>query len=537
MTPPSPQVERRSPARPRPVAVGPLAACLLALLGATTHHAAEPQPAAAPAVPPLDRVLDTPRRPDVDILFLREGDRQTGTLANEQFALQCPYARLDLPARVVAGIELADGRGSRDVVITRAGDRFTGFLLDPEFRLRNDSRTDEWVVRRERVERLVTRLGNAGLAPSPPQLRLVLRNGDFFVGTLRNDQFRVAVPPTELAWSRGEIHAATFPLGSDRPGRLELPDGKTVIGEPADDDLEFELSWGGTLRIYRGLVEHWELAGPLPPELRRRLGAGDDPEIGSAATAQPDPEVMPVPGMVWINPGEFLMGSPADEAGRDLDEGPQTTVVIPTGFWIGRHEVTQAEYLLLMHSNPSLREGATTHPVERVNWQEAMAYCRALTGRERQQGHLPEGYAYRLPTEAEWEYAARAGSTTRYGFGDDTEALHLAAYAWFDRNSDSTTHPVGSKAPNRWGLHDLHGNVAEWCLDAWRARYPGERMTNHAAIVAGDLRVARGGSWLYAARFCRSANRESYGTLNRCSDLGFRIVLAGIPPPAEEDRP
>jgi formylglycine-generating enzyme required for sulfatase activity len=232
--------------------------------------------------------------------------------------------------------------------------------------------------------------------------------------------------------------------------------------------------------------------------------------------------------MVWIPAGEFTMGSPPEERDRDLDEGPLTRVTLSVGFWIGRHEATQTEYQTLMGQNPSQYqfEGETLHPVERVSWLDAMDYCRRLTERERAAGNLPEEYAYRLPTEAEWEYACRAGTSTRFSFGDDDGYAFARDHVWFSRNSDSTTHPVGTKKPNPWGLHDLHGNVLEWCLDAWRSALPGGTVTNLVVAPEGTLRVVRGGSWLYDARYARSANRDSYGSMVRCSDLGFRVVLA-----------
>jgi formylglycine-generating enzyme required for sulfatase activity len=199
------------------------------------------------------------------------------------------------------------------------------------------------------------------------------------------------------------------------------------------------------------------------------------------------------------------------------------------GFWVGRNEVTQAEYVAVRGDNPSRYLGEARHPVERVNWQEAMDYCSDLTVRERAAGHLPDGYAYRLPTEAEWEYVCRAGTSTRFSHGDDPAFTLVREFAWINGNSDSTTHPVGTRKANPWGLHDLHGNVCEWCLDDWHGSHPGGTVTNTPVLPSGTLRIARGGSWLYEPRFARSANRDSYGMLNRCSDVGFRIVLAGSP--------
>jgi formylglycine-generating enzyme required for sulfatase activity len=230
--------------------------------------------------------------------------------------------------------------------------------------------------------------------------------------------------------------------------------------------------------------------------------------------------------MIWLPPGEFALGSPPNEKDRDLDEGPRTRVTIAQGFWIGRHEVTQGEFLALMARNPSQYSGDASLPVEKVSWHEAMDFCQTLTQRELAAGHLTPDWTYRLPTEAEWEYACRAGTSTRFSHGDDENYAGLREVAWFSQNADSATHPVETRRPNPWGLHDMHGNVLEWCLDEWCGTFPGGAITNTPVSPAGTLRVARGGSWLYDARHARSANRDSYGVLLRCSDLGFRVVLA-----------
>ena len=150
-------------------------------------------------------------------------------------------------------------------------------------------------------------------------------------------------------------------------------------------------------------------------------------------------------GFVWIAPGTFVMGSPSSEADRDSDEA-QHTVTLTKGFWMSDHETTQAEYQLVMGSNPSNWKGERL-PVEKMSWDDAVAYCKKLTERERAAGRITAQQAYRLPTESEWEYAARAGTTgPRYG--------ELEAIAWWSGNSGSETHPVSHKAANPWGLHD-----------------------------------------------------------------------------------
>lgn len=233
--------------------------------------------------------------------------------------------------------------------------------------------------------------------------------------------------------------------------------------------------------------------------------------------------------LVFIQPGTFTMGSPANEVDRDSDEGPQTQVNLTRGFWMGKYEVTQAEYQAIIGSNPSWFNDDLNRPVESVSWYDAANYCFKLSASERAAGRLPSGYVYRLPTEAEWEYAARAGTTTRFSFGDDLGYLNLENYAWYADNSGNTTHPVGQKLANAWGLHDMYGNVRESCLD-WYGKYPGGSVTDPKGTSSGSGRVSRGGRWLGLARYCRSADRYGDDPAIWSEDFGFRVVLApGLP--------
>jgi formylglycine-generating enzyme required for sulfatase activity len=233
--------------------------------------------------------------------------------------------------------------------------------------------------------------------------------------------------------------------------------------------------------------------------------------------------------LVKIEPGTFLMGSPSSEAGRYDNEGPQTQVRITKEFWMGMYEVTQGQYEAVMWTNPSGFKGGMNLPVETVSWVDATNFCARLTEQERQVGRLPVGYVYRLPTEAEWEYACRAGTTTRFSYGDDPQDARLGEYAWYSGNSGNQTHPVGAKKPNAWGLYDMHGNVWEWCLD-WYVTYPGGSVTNPEGPGSGSYRVLRGGSWGNAGGYCRSAYRVSSTPGDRSNNLGFRPVLAPGPP-------
>lgn len=217
--------------------------------------------------------------------------------------------------------------------------------------------------------------------------------------------------------------------------------------------------------------------------------------------------------MVPIAPGEFTMGS----ANGDSDEKPQTRVTISRPFFLGATEVTQAQWRTVMGSNPSNFKGDTL-PVEQVSWDDAMAFCKKLTERERSAGRLPAGWEFTLPTEAQWEYACRAGTTGDY-------AGNLDAMAWYAKNSESKTHAVGTKQANAWGLYDMHGNLWEWCAD-WYASYSGGSMTDPTGAASGSFRVYRGGGWNISAGFCRSAYRRYFSPAYRDDGLGFRPALA-----------
>ncbi len=235
---------------------------------------------------------------------------------------------------------------------------------------------------------------------------------------------------------------------------------------------------------------------------------------------------MGLPEMVLINAGAFSMGSPATETGRGSDEGPQTLVVLTRSFYLGKYEVTQAEYAKVMSNNPASFPSNPSFPVEMVSWNDATAFCTKLTQREAAAGRLPAGWIYRLPTEAEWEYACRANRPTRYSFGDDANGTLLPQYAWFGEVDNGRTRPVGTKLPNPWGLHDMHGNVWELCRDAMT--YTGGSVTN--PLGTGSGRMSRGGSWHSLAPRCRSAARNPYNTTGREPWVGFRVALAPSAP-------
>jgi len=227
---------------------------------------------------------------------------------------------------------------------------------------------------------------------------------------------------------------------------------------------------------------------------------------------------------VLIPAGEFTMGAPKSEPNADDDEQPQHRVTISQPFYLSQYEVTQAQWQAVMGvAHQSSRFQGENRPVEQVSWDEAHAFIKALNKRETK----TSGLLCRLPTEAQWEYAARAGTSTPHSFGDN--AAKLGDYAWYDKNAEGETHPVGQKNPNAWGLYDMYGNVWEWMQD-WYGPYPANAVQDPSGPAAGAGRVIRGGSWFYPATGARSANRSRQRPGERRSYLGFRIACS-VPSP------
>ncbi|MBP5638270.1 MAG: formylglycine-generating enzyme family protein [Victivallales bacterium] len=256
--------------------------------------------------------------------------------------------------------------------------------------------------------------------------------------------------------------------------------------------------------------------------------------------------------LLWCPPGKFTMGSPTSESGR-MDEEPLHTVSITQGFWMAETETTQAQWQVVKKVNQeqqlkrSNRFGELTItgadvPIYHVSYHDAMDFCKKLTESARESKLIPDGYVFKLPTEAQWEYACRAGTTAALNnnkeLSDKLRCPNADEVAWFRGNSYISNdtqppgpHPVAKKTPNAWGFYDMHGNVSEWCLDKAVFDYEKDVITtigqqeSNPVWTQGREAIIRGGSWASPATMCRSASRRCQPLQTRGSNLGFRIVL------------
>jgi formylglycine-generating enzyme required for sulfatase activity len=228
---------------------------------------------------------------------------------------------------------------------------------------------------------------------------------------------------------------------------------------------------------------------------------------------------------VWINPGNFLMGTPKDEErGEQLHDETQHKVTLTKGFYMGLYPVTQEEWQEVMGNNPSKFKGEKNLPVDTVSWDDCQEFIKKLKGKEK------DKKPYRLPTEAEREYSCRAGTTTPFNFGDSisSDQANYDANHTYSKGKQGVyrekTTPVGTFAPNAWGLYDMHGNVLQWCQD-WVADYPKMDVVDPTGPETGELRAVRSGSWYGAPQYVRSAFRFAIEPSNRHDRAGFRICF------------
>jgi formylglycine-generating enzyme required for sulfatase activity/tRNA A-37 threonylcarbamoyl transferase component Bud32 len=435
--------------------------------------------------------------------------------------LECNYADLDGMGRPYIvmeyfpgaglGTHLRDGRTLPIADVLPIAHQVAAGMVEAHRHdiLHRDLKPDNVLVRQEGGAWAV-KVIDFGLALRREQVAVSLLTADTFsalggsvVGTLkyappeqRGDLLNVAPCPASDVYAFGKLCChALFGTTEPRSRQLKtVPDElrelleRCIEHRPEDRYPSFE----PVLEVLDRLGAPAPAAPAPAPAIRRTAG-----EIITNSAGM---------RFAWVPPGEFVMGSQPGEPGRSVDES-LSKVTVRRGFFLGVYPVTQAEWLAVTGHNPSRRHGAD-HPVEMVSWDDANAFCRRLS--ERGTG------TYRLPTEAEWEYACRADTTTAYHSGNDAGALSRTGWCSADGRWGNAggTQPVGQLAANAWGLFDTHGNVWEWCADA-------------VGPAAANLRVLRGGSWFDPPARCRSAARLSYDRAAATGAFGLRVVLEG----------
>ena len=308
-----------------------------------------------------------------------------------------------------------------------------------------------------------------------------------------------------FSFTGGEcLLAAHLVAGDENPRWLRLISRNAIKPEGIDLNAQNQLKLGGG----EGFVSLTEIEN----QLKDRLD-----ELSLLAEWKPK---LVLKNLIYITPGNFFMGSETGDPFRNQDETFHE-VTITHSFWMGKHEVTNERWNEVWGIT-DFNSSEQQLPVSQVSHGKAQAFCWKLTESERAAGNIPPGFIYRLPTEAEWEYACRAGTSSVFSFGDDPDSL--SNFAWHKSESRGELQPVGRKSPNAWGLHDMHGNIYEWCFD-WYGDYSSFSVVNPLGALSGKGRVLRGGSYTSDGSQCRSSFRYPLTPITRAFNIGFRLVL------------
>jgi len=417
-----------------------------------------------------------------DVMHLRNGEVMRGTVVSERFTLRTGEGTRTFQVRDCAGISFGLVGAGVDQVVTIGSERCAGSISDSAIRFCQETSGVEMGMAKQEVLYLLLRrdVGSVGRHVT----RVLGTPGQGTVSTVLTKRTRSVV--------RGTMRADDDPLLKVFPDQVKHQPVTVVVGQGATQVSVSALGKGLTT-------------------------------VTSAVMVIPDPVEFALPGLVehplrmrLLPAGTFTMGASLAEKGRDDREWPRHQVTISKPFAIGVHEVTQQQWYAVMGSLPSQIGVNPDHPVTQVSWGDVQAFIKKLNA-------MSMG-TFRLPTEAEWEYACRAGADTRFYWGNDEQDREIGEYAWTKANSDEETHPVGQKEPNTWGLHDMSGNVWEWCSD-WMSDYTAESQVDPAGSKRGYARICRGGSWGHSSRYSRSSNRNWEAPAMRGLHLGFRLVL------------
>ena len=478
--------------------------------------------------PLIQRIFELQRSNKEDVIYFRNKDVLRGEVLNDVLTIATQYGMLDVPLQHCAGLSFEGARANTESIVTVNYNRITGIIMDSVINIKIASSDTVFPVRKEKVRFVLLRRNPEELEfiqHSPKADLFLMANGDLLSGEAAEREIEIWTDYAKVPVAFTEISDITTQGGDNVADVVSKINGDSMRGTLDTEEFTLDLEIGVQVtavykdKFARIFVDRARGEAPVQFGVQQPvLGESDgvDPavtpaderaltlDLGNGVTMK----------LVRIPAGTFVMGSPMTESDRDGDEGPQRRVTLTSPFYIGATEVTQDQYAAVMGENPSHFPGPQ-NPVEQVNWEDAVAFCKALSQKIGKKG--------RLPTEAEWEYACRAGSSTRFYFSDEDKTL--SEYAWYGRNSGDVTHPVGQKRPNAWGLFDMHGNVWEWCGDWFASGYANAKTIDPQKLGAGESRVLRGGSWNSLVKRCRSANRNRNAPKCRNYYCGFRVVL------------
>ncbi|GAB6051225.1 hypothetical protein JCM17960_00450 [Magnetospira thiophila] len=464
--------------------------------------------AIAPDKPTLAAVPQVP-----DDVLMRNGDRFKAKLLQDAVSILTPYGRLAVPRSAIAELHLTGDNKNVETILTVYGGRFSGQLLDDKIEV--EVAGNPLPLRKEKVASI--KLAPAGKPADPKtSVQVMMRNTDAFSVDLVTTEFKVRTSYGELAFPKDKIKEIAFEGNQRVIGKITLKENQGVFqGDLLNEDIEIRTAFGAGLLVYKDKLAMVDL---MPEKLGETVGvvaqATFPPKTATASkqSGQSFQDCPQCPVMVVIPSGSFRMGDLSGGGGSD--EKPVHRVSIDYAFAVGKYEVTQQEWEFIMGGNPS-RFSGIDRPVEQVSWDDAQEFIRKLIKKT--------GKKYRLLSEAEWEYVARAGTDTKWSCGNSD--LCLNDVAWFDKNSGSQTHSVGGKQPNPFGVHDMHGNVWEWVQDCYQDRYANTPTDGSAREGNNSChRVVRGGSWSNVPRDLRSAYRDWGPPDGRDSYLGFRLA-------------
>ncbi len=511
---------------------------LIGLLGFSAEVCAQEAPKNSILI---ETLFDLSRPEKEDVIYFRNKDVLRGRALNETVTIATQYGMLTVPLRRCAGLSFEGARANTEAVVTVNFNRITGIITDRVINFQIKSSGTKIPIRKEKIRfLLLQRTANEAdfIEKSPKADLFLMANGDLLSGeaverkvTIRTDYARVPV-------SFAEMKDVKMHGGDNVTAVISKTNGDTMRGTLDTDEMTLDLEIGiQVAAIYKDkfarifvdqarrqlpvqfgvqqpIAGESEGVGPFPPPL------GGDKfltlDLGNGVKLQ----------LILIRVGKFIMGSPDTEKERMSNEGPQRNITITKSFYMGVSEISQTQWEAVMATQPWKDKGYTTtggdKAANNISWDEAVQFCQKLSKKL--------GRTVRLPTEAEWEYACRAGSKTRFSYGDDANYKELRTYAWFKNNSSKRIHEVARKKSNVWGLYDMYGNVSEWCNDWYADGYsPLAGTIDPKGPKSGTYRVLRGGDFGDPPVYCRSARRRRSSPGTRSGYIGFRVVVsAGV---------